>query len=123
MSLRKSKVVKEILSLLTEAKNPISVPQILKKVKANKTTIYRDLYKLVAEDKINELDFGERVKLYEISNLSHHHHLICTNCKKVLEIKVDDISLVEIESRLKMQTGFDDVKHSLEFYGVCSDCV
>jgi Fe2+ or Zn2+ uptake regulation protein len=50
----------------------------------------------------------------------HHHHVICTNCSRVIEFEDCDLSALasELERRLDVQlTG-----HLLEFYGLCQDC-
>jgi len=50
----------------------------------------------------------------------HHHHLICTRCAGVVEIK--ECFPEEIEQRIASQNGFATVTHRLEFFGVCPDC-
>ncbi len=50
----------------------------------------------------------------------HHHHIICTNCNKVIEFEECDLEdlRVELEARLHVHlTG-----HLLEFYGLCANC-
>jgi Fe2+ or Zn2+ uptake regulation protein len=50
----------------------------------------------------------------------HHHHIICTNCSRVIEFEDCDLSVLaaDLERRLRVHlTG-----HLLEFYGLCSDC-
>jgi len=50
----------------------------------------------------------------------HHHHVICTNCSRVIEFEDCDLSSLasELERRLDVHlTG-----HLLEFYGLCSTC-
>lgn len=50
----------------------------------------------------------------------HHHHIICTNCHRVIEFEdcaLDTLS-AELEDRLHVHlTG-----HLLEFYGLCDAC-
>jgi len=89
-------------------------------IKVNKTTIYRNLNALLAENKITELDFGEGKKRYEL-NKNHHHHLICNICKKIecFEIKQD---LHEQETEISKNTDFKITSHMLEFFGICKDC-
>jgi len=51
----------------------------------------------------------------------HHHHVICTNCNRVMEFEDCDLSGLaqRLERRMKMQiTG-----HLLEFYGLCEACM
>ena len=50
----------------------------------------------------------------------HHHHIICTNCNRVIEFEQCDLEPLrrELEAHYDVHlTG-----HLLEFYGVCDDC-
>jgi Fur family ferric uptake transcriptional regulator len=51
----------------------------------------------------------------------HHHHLICSDCGKVVDFT--DCSLIEMENKLSRASGFDIKGHLLEFYGLCRDCM
>lgn len=57
---------------------------------------------------------------YVIMHEGHHHHMICTNCNRIIEIQgcgLDEMA-AELERRLKVQlTG-----HLVEFYGLCENC-
>ena len=50
----------------------------------------------------------------------HHHHLICSQCGKVVDFT--GCSLADLEERLSRETKFDINGHLLEFYGLCPDC-
>lgn len=107
---------------LTEPADYSQIMDYLNKhgLKINKTTVYRNLSTLLAENKITELDFGEGKKRYEL-NKSHHHHLLCNSCQKItcFEIKQD---LHEQELEITKNTGFNITNHILEFFGICKDC-
>ena len=115
------KIKKRILSILKKRKKPLTVGEIMEKVSANKTTVYRDLYSLLKNGFITEVILDDHTKRYEISKTKHHHHLICKKCKMIEEIYMED-SLKEKEKHLEKITGFTSVKHNLEFYGYCSNC-
>ena len=51
----------------------------------------------------------------------HHHHVICTNCNRVIEF--DDCGLGELEQKLQARLGITITGHLLEFYGLCEKCV
>ena len=51
---------------------------------------------------------------------AHHHHLVCSGCKKVIEFTDCDID--ELEQRLSRKTGFMIEGHLLEVWGRCPDC-
>lgn len=50
----------------------------------------------------------------------HHHHIVCTNCSKVIEF--EDCGLGELTRRLEQEFGVKLTGHLLEFYGLCSTC-
>lgn len=50
----------------------------------------------------------------------HHHHIVCTNCNKVIEF--EDCGLGELTRRLENEFDVKLTGHLLEFYGLCSAC-
>lgn len=116
-----------ILSYLTGQKIPVSAEEILEHVlqehqSVNKTTIYRELFFLIENNFIHEVEFGDGKKRYEIVlNRPHHHHIICVNCKNVEDIPLDsefDLQKKNIEE----VTGYKVESHMLEFFGLCKNC-
>jgi Fur family ferric uptake transcriptional regulator len=60
---------------------------------------------------------------YEINldeNTHQHHHLICTECGKIIEV-VEDF-LDEIERKIETDYDFEIDDHKLKFFGRCSEC-
>ena len=50
----------------------------------------------------------------------HHHHIVCTNCNRIIEFENCGLGTIaaELEERLHVKlTG-----HLLEFYGLCDKC-
>jgi len=90
-------------------------------VAAGKATVYRTLDLLVRAGLVQEHDFGEGFKRYEpMVAESHHEHLICLNCGKVVEFSNDRIE--RMKQLIADQYGFRHHHHRLEIYGVCRDC-
>jgi Fur family ferric uptake transcriptional regulator len=50
----------------------------------------------------------------------HHHHIICTNCNRVIEF--DDCGLEAITRQLETRLHVKLTGHLLEFYGLCDRC-
>ncbi len=50
----------------------------------------------------------------------HHHHIICTNCNRVIEF--EDCHLGQLETELERQLNVRLTGHLLEFYGLCDRC-
>ena len=94
------------------------------------TTVYRTLDILVDIGLVYKLDFGDGRARYELAistgQENHHHHLVCTNCKKVIDY--DDFIDDEVELLQRTEKGLSDKynfnikNHLIQFYGICSDC-
>ncbi len=50
----------------------------------------------------------------------HHHHIICTNCSRVIEF--EDCGLDKLRQELEQRLHVRLTGHLLEFYGLCDDC-
>jgi Fur family ferric uptake transcriptional regulator len=86
-------------------------------------TVYRTVLLLDELGVICKLDLNDGCSRYELvhQNENHqHHHLICTNCGKVLEVEGD--LLENLEKNIEEKCNFEIKNHSLKFYGLCSDC-
>jgi Fe2+ or Zn2+ uptake regulation protein len=99
----------------------ISAYLATRSLQPNKTTIYRELDFLVAQGIIQDVDFGEGKKRYELA-LEHHHHLICTNCKEVDAVHIEEDNLTLQEEKVLQEKGFKISRHMLEFFGLCKKC-
>jgi Fe2+ or Zn2+ uptake regulation protein len=79
---------REIITLFALKNVPLSALEIQKQLfkkgfGANKTSVYRQLVVLQKYTLIHEVQFGDRIKRYELSKKDgHHHHLVCIRCKK-----------------------------------------
>jgi len=83
-------------------------------------TIYRTLEILAKLKLICELHAGDSCRSYTISAPGHHHHLICSNCGKVIDFP--SCELEEAQQSLSKETGFRIDDHLLEFIGLCQAC-
>ena len=83
-------------------------------------TIYRTIEILAKLKLICELHAGGSCLSYTISAPGHHHHLICSNCGKVVDFP--GCELGKAQQSLSKQTGFRIDGHLLEFVGLCQTC-
>ena len=60
-------------------------------------------------------DDGETV--YRRCGTSHHHHLVCRECGRTVEVEAPDVE--RWATAVAAQHGFADVAHTLEIFGVC----
>lgn len=85
-------------------------------------SIYRCLNLFTELQILNNVDFGDGTTRYELtdSNNAHqHHHLICKNCGKIVDI-VDVLD--PIEELIQSKYNFCITDHKLDIYGYCSEC-
>jgi Fur family ferric uptake transcriptional regulator len=84
------------------------------------TTVYRTLQTMAAAGLLDTLrtDSGESV--YRRCSEHHHHHLVCRACGSTVEVEGGAAEAWAAE--VAAQHGFSDVSHTIEIFGVCSDC-
>ncbi|ACQ51550.1 Fur family transcriptional regulator [Clostridium botulinum] len=86
-------------------------------------TVYRTVQLLEEMGVIYKLDLDDGCSRYELVNKDEnhqHHHLICSKCNKVIEVK-DDF-LEDLEENIEEEYNFKIENHSLKFYGICKEC-
>ena len=86
-------------------------------------TVYRTVLLFEELNVIYKLDLNDGCSRYELVHEDEehrHHHLICNDCKKVIEVQ-DDL-LEELEERIRNTYGFDILDHSVKFFGICCEC-
>jgi len=83
-------------------------------------TIYRTLNFLEEVELISSISFGKDGKKYEPNKKTHHDHLICVSCGKIVEFYDEDIE-VRQESIAKIN-NFKITDHNMQIYGLCQDC-
>ena len=56
----------------------------------------------------------------------HHHHLICTQCGKIIntkEFEEDESALMKkTEENLAKNYNFEIFNNNIDFFGLCSKC-
>lgn len=66
--------------------------------------------------------FKGQPTLYEHRQLgSHHDHLICTKCDKIVEFENQQMENMQLE--IAALHGFHVLQHRMEIYGLCGDCL
>jgi len=83
-------------------------------------TVYRALADLATEGEADSLQ-QEGESLYRACTPgSHHHHLICRNCGKTVEIEADAVE--EWAHKVAAEHGFTQPNHVVDVFGFCEDC-
>ena len=123
---RLTKVRKALIEILGQTISPLSAFELLELLKTydlvvNKTTVYRELEFLLINKVILELDLLDGMKRYELIDEGHHHHLVCTLCRKIQCIGMKH-DLDHLEQNISQQYSFQIESHVLEFFGRCLAC-
>ncbi len=112
-----------ILKALIADHGPFSVDEIRSLAGTqdlDRVTVYRCLTAFEEIELVRRCEFGDNTSRYEYSaDGHHHHHVICKRCRKTENIE-ECIPKALINSVRSM--GYENVSHSLEFFGVCKRC-
>jgi Fur family ferric uptake transcriptional regulator len=85
-------------------------------------TVYRTLEVLVESGLVRGHDFGEGFKRYEpMLAQTHHEHLLCERCGRVVEFQNE--RLERMLPVIADEHAFQHLRHRVEIYGVCRDCL
>jgi len=124
-----------IINILSKNNNHPSIEEIYFSVHKKHpsigiTTVYRTLELLVNMGLVHRFDFGEGKARFELidhpDGVGHHHHLICVECKKIInytDFIDEEVALFsKLEKKLSKKHKFTIDSHVVEFYGVCEGC-
>lgn len=88
--------------------------------RVSRATVYNTLGLLIEAGLVRSVAFGDGITRYErITAANNHHHLVCTRCGKVKEMKA-----VELVGELlaKKPRSFEPAYYTLYIFGMCSKC-
>ena len=114
-----------VLSAIENSNDHISAEEIYAQVVAkyphvNISTVYRTLELLNRLDLVTETDLGGGRVRYHPAGKGHHHHLVCQECGKVIDL--DETVLYPLKKVLLREYKFSaDLRH-LGIFGRCADC-
>lgn len=83
-------------------------------------TVYRTLQTMAADGAIDMLRTAEGEAVYRACSTGHHHHLVCRECGKTVEVEGPAVELWA--HKVSTEHGFTDVQHTLEIFGTCASC-
>ncbi len=116
---------KTILELFyTEPHKHYSAHDVYDKLMSNKknislATIYRVLTQLEVAGLIQKNQFNSSESSYELKK-SHHDHLVCTQCGKIIEFMNDDLE--DLQEKVSSSYKFKLTSHVMTLFGICSSC-
>lgn len=125
MNNRNTKQKQIIMDVLDKNRTHPTIKEIQEKVKEidasiGQATIYRNINKLVDEEKIKKIPTAEGRDHYDINTVSHYH-FICQKCGKIMDLfdkKYEKlINRMETDYQMKIENS------NIIFEGVCKECL
>lgn len=122
--LKSTPLREKLILLLKKSRGPLSVEEIGKKLKGidyDQASLFRTLKKLTSTGVLSQVNLGEGFARYEFTCLTHdhHHHVMCTTCKKIMVLPF--CIPPKFENWLK-EKGYTNIGHRLDFSATCPDC-
>ena len=124
--LKATKQREEILNIFLNSYGHKNLAQIYAQVtkvnpKIGYTTVYRTLKLLTRSGLAVQRKFADGEARYEpTSGSSHHDHLICLGCGKIIEFENEDMET--LQKNIAQRYRFKTSHHRMELYGQCADC-
>lgn len=103
----------------------ISVEELYNEVKRvnariGYATVYRTMKLLTECGLAIERHFRDGEARYERADETHHDHLICEACGRIVEFEEEQIET--LQRQVARRLGFELRGHKMELYGICRDC-
>ena len=124
--LRLTQPRRAVLSILEAASVPLSPQTIRQRASEiqediSLVTVYRTLELLTDLDMVRRVHGTIDCHGYVLASPGHHHHVVCTNCKKTIEFSAGD-EIQSLLDRIQVETGFQINQHLLQLFGLCEEC-
>lgn len=114
-----------MLALLKQEKSPVTAEYIFEKLSEsldiNLSTVYRALNAMADKEILIKSIHMDGKTYFQFNDHQHKHELICSTCHK--SIDVEECPFEELSKAISEKTGFVITGHSMEFTGICPDCM
>ena len=117
-----------IVEALAASDRPLSIPEILESSQGlAQSSVYRNLSLLERAAVVARVVTTDEWARYELSEelTGHHHHLMCSKCGAVSDVRVPDDVEADLDKALGVlaeRAGFALQHHRLDLIGVCNAC-
>lgn len=124
--LKSTKERDEIITEILGTKGHFNLDELFVRLKAkgskvSRASIYRTIPLLLESGLIEEVERVDKHAHYEcISRDSHHDHMICIGCGRVIEFYSPPLEA--LQDQICMREKFAKVRHHLEILGYCTHC-
>ena len=83
-------------------------------------TVYRVLSQFEAAGILIKHQFGSLVSVYELSEERYHHHMVCLECRNIVEFSSDKID--QCVAEICQEKQLDKIEHRMTIYVKCKAC-
>ncbi|MFO7611181.1 MAG: Fur family transcriptional regulator [Clostridia bacterium] len=87
-------------------------------IKIDDATIYRNVQGFADVGILESMIDSSGLNLYKLCDSSPHHHLICTECGRIINFPCR----VDFWKPYLKENNFIESHHVIEIYGKCSEC-
>lgn len=124
--LRRTKALEELITTLLESERPMTLSELAASKRladqCDKATVFRLLQRLAGHGVVRRLGLHERAAYFTLLIPGKHSdYLICTSCGSIEAIQAP-CPVHHLEEEIREKTGFRNLYHELEFFGVCPKC-
>ncbi|HZE86841.1 MAG TPA: Fur family transcriptional regulator [Methylomirabilota bacterium] len=114
-----------LMNLLEKSDKPLDVQTMIefldrKDIKTDPATVFRIVNMFTEKGLVKPIQLHEGKFRYELTGKADHHHLVCEKCGDIQDIS--DCNITALEKEIEKKKKFKVTSHSLEFFGICSDC-
>lgn len=112
---------RSIEDLQRELARVVRSGQTQKKASIDVVTLYRNVKSFEDAGLVLKVEIGTGRSLYEFAGRpsKHRHHVICVDCEKIEYL---DVCGLEPHLKILEGRGYRQLRHRLQFSGVCADC-
>lgn len=125
VNLRATSARMALMNLLESSEKPLDVQAMIeylnkKNIKTDPATVFRIVNMFTEKGLLKTIQLNEGKFRYELSSKPDHHHFVCENCGGIEDIS--DCNIVALENDIEKRKHIKVISHSLEFFGICSNC-
>lgn len=124
--LRRTRALEELAATLLESARPMTLGELASSPRmaeqCDKATVFRLLQRLTEHGLVRRLGLHERAAYFTLLQPGKHSdYLICTSCGSIEAIQAP-CPVHHLEEEIREKTGYRNLYHELEFFGVCPNC-
>lgn len=115
-----------VLRILTESHEHLDIEQIYTRLKpdfpmTSLATVYKTIALLKEMGVVHQINLDGGRAFYDGSP-SDHPHLICSKCRRILDLDLDIAPIADLIQAVARQEGYQLLGYRLDILGLCPRC-